>query len=116
MGFRPISKLPSPISPPPLRNCRPGQLSLMEVVMKPIAMLQAAVIGGLFVLATIVLGSQVPAPGVPRVAPQIIISDGGSYQTQVATDKPIYRTGEKLYVRGVVLRVDGHSPMAAAEN
>src|SRR6185295_10404168 len=102
MGFRPISKFPSPISPPPLRNCRSGQLSLMEVVMKPIAMLQAAVIGGLFVLATIVLGSQVPAPGVPRVAPQM--SEVGSYQTLVATDKPIYRTGEKLYVRGVVLR------------
>src|SRR5262249_28557388 len=29
----------------------------------------------------------------------------------VSTDKPIYRTGERLYVRGVLLRADGHTPM-----
>jgi hypothetical protein len=34
-----------------------------------------------------------------------------SYLTHVSTDKPIYRTGEKVYVRGIVLRANGHSPM-----
>jgi hypothetical protein len=35
------------------------------------------------------------------------------YLTHVSTDKPIYRTGEKVYVRGVLLSVDGHAPIAA---
>jgi hypothetical protein len=35
------------------------------------------------------------------------------YMTHVATDKPIYRIGEKAYVRGVLLSTDGHTPMAA---
>src|SRR5215475_8908802 len=35
------------------------------------------------------------------------------YSTHVATDKPIYRAGEKVYVRGVLLSTDGHTPMAA---
>src|SRR5215471_3993266 len=35
------------------------------------------------------------------------------YLTHVATDKPIYRSGEKVYVRAVLLSTDGHSPMAA---
>lgn len=36
-----------------------------------------------------------------------------SYRTHVATDKPIYRAGEKVYVRGIVLSSSGHSPMAS---
>src|SRR5215471_4832982 len=35
------------------------------------------------------------------------------YLTHIATDKPIYRGGEKVYVRGVLLSTDGHAPMAA---
>src|SRR6266403_342007 len=48
--------------------------------------------------------------------PQIPGNLGGieRYQAHVATDKPIYRTGEKVYVRGVVLRAEGHSPMASS--
>jgi hypothetical protein len=36
---------------------------------------------------------------------------GTAYLTHITTDKPIYRAGEKLYVRGVVLHADGHSPL-----
>jgi hypothetical protein len=62
---------------------------------------------GLLVVAGLLLGGQAPLP-----APQLPIDVGGSerYLTHVSTDKPIYRTGEKLYVRGVVLRADGHTP------
>src|SRR3989441_12957031 len=70
-------------------------------------MLQAAAIGGLVIAARFIFGGQAPA-----AAPQIAGDLGGAerYLTHVATDKPIYRTGEKLYVRGVILRADGHSP------
>jgi hypothetical protein len=64
----------------------------------------AVAIGGLFIAARFILGGQAP---VPFAAPPI------SYLTHVTTDKPIYRTGEKLYVRGVVLSADGHSPMTS---
>jgi len=78
-------------------------------------MLQAAAasaIVGLFIAAGFVLGGQAPA-----VAPQIVGDLGNSdrYLTHVATDKPIYRNGEKLYVRGVILRADGHSPMTSSQ-
>ena len=64
-------------------------------------------IGGLFVAATLLLGGQ---------APQIAGDFGGAerYLTHVTTDKPIYRIGEKVYVRGVILRADGHSPLTAS--
>jgi len=37
-----------------------------------------------------------------------------SYRVHVATDKPIYRTGERVYVRGVVLRENGYSPLPSS--
>jgi hypothetical protein len=37
---------------------------------------------------------------------------GPGYLTYVSTDKPIYRTGEKVYVRAVVLQTDSHVPDA----
>jgi uncharacterized protein YfaS (alpha-2-macroglobulin family) len=62
---------------------------------------------GLLVVGSLLLGGQAPVP-----TPQLPTDVGGSerYLTHVSTDKPIYRTGEKLYVRGVVLRADGHIP------
>lgn len=33
------------------------------------------------------------------------------YQTAISTDKPIYRIGEKVYVRGVVLNAADHKPL-----
>src|SRR5437762_1434791 len=73
----------------------------------------AVAIGGLFIAARFILGGQAPSPfGTPQIAGD----RGGAerYLTHVATDKPIYRTGEKLYVRAVVLRANGHSPMIGA--
>ena len=54
------------------------------------------------------VGVQQPAPAGTQIS-----GDAGStsYLTHVTTDKPIYRGGEKLYVRGVVLSADGHTPM-----
>jgi len=64
---------------------------------------------GVLIVGSLVLGGQgaTPAP-----APQLVVDLSGSerFLTHVSTDKPIYRTGEKLYVRGVVLRADGHVP------
>ena len=59
----------------------------------------------LLIAAGLILGGQTPAADL-----------GGPerYLTHVSTDKPIYRPGEKLYVRGVVLRADGHSPMPSS--
>src|SRR6185436_972309 len=34
------------------------------------------------------------------------------YLTAVSTDKPIYKPGEKLYVRGVLLNGANHKPLA----
>lgn len=36
------------------------------------------------------------------------------YLTFVSTDKPIYRAGEKVYVRGVMLDANNHKPMKAS--
>ena len=58
----------------------------------------------LVIAAQLILGVQSSQPS---------IDIGGAYLTHVTTDKPIYRTGEKLYVRGVVLRADGHTPMTS---
>ena len=60
----------------------------------------------LFIAAGFILGVQkLPAP----------VVDSERYLTHVSTDKPIYRPGEKLYVRGVVLSAEGHGPVAAAD-
>lgn len=34
------------------------------------------------------------------------------YLTLLSTDKPIYRAGEKVYLRGVLLKADDHTPLA----
>jgi hypothetical protein len=70
-------------------------------------------VGGFFMAAGFILAGQVAAP---RGMPQISADPGGveRYLTHVTTDKRIYRAGEKVYVRGVVLRADGHAPMASS--
>src|ERR1051326_2544719 len=77
-----------------------------------VCMLQAAVAigsGGLLVAAGFVLGSQLPGPLPPPIVNGTDASD--RYLTHVSTDKPIYRTGEKIYVRAVVLEPNSHYPM-----
>ena len=35
----------------------------------------------------------------------------GRYLTHVSTDKPIYRAGETVYLRGTILRADDRTPI-----
>src|SRR5262245_20445953 len=88
----------------------------MEVVFKfnrTLQMAAAILIGGIFIAATFILGSQAPAP----VTRQITDDLGGveRYLTHVSTDKPIYRTGERVYVRGVVLGENDHAALASSQ-
>jgi len=80
-------------------------------------MLQVAAMGGLFIAAGFILAGPAPAPPPRPVEPQFAIdlSSSDRYLTHVATDKPIYRTGEKLYVRGVVLSASGHTPRSGVQ-
>ncbi len=73
----------------------------------------AVSIGGLFIAAGFVLGGEVR----PFAAPAQTAAEFGvveRYLIHVSTDKPIYRSGERLYVRGVLLRADGHTPITTA--
>src|SRR5436309_3870261 len=73
----------------------------------------AVSIGGLFIAAGFVLGGEVR----PFAAPAQTAAEFGGverYLIHVSTDKPIYRSGERLYVRGVLLRADGHTPITTA--
>jgi len=70
---------------------------------------KGVVIGILFITG-LILGSQAPLPRLgQRVVPLPAPAGPERYLTHVSTDKPIYRIGEKVYVRGVVLRADTHS-------
>jgi hypothetical protein len=72
----------------------------------------ATAIAGLCGAAVFLLGSEALGPFGIRQASGIGASPE-RYLTHVATDKPIYRIGEKVYVRGVFLRANGHTPMTA---
>ena len=53
--------------------------------------------------------------GGPLLADRATTKDlGGAerYLTHVSTDKPIYRPGEKVYIRGVLLHANDHTPLA----
>src|SRR5437773_11850727 len=73
----------------------------------------AVSIGGLFIAAGYVLGGEARPFAAP---PQNAAESGGveRYLIHVSTDKPIYRSGERLYVRGVFLRAAGHTPMTTS--
>jgi alpha-2-macroglobulin-like protein len=68
----------------------------------------ASFCAGLLVVGSLMLGGQAAVP-----TPQLVVDLSGydRYLTHVSTDKPIYRTGELLYVRSVVLRAEGHTPL-----
>ncbi|TMB64644.1 MAG: A-macroglobulin complement component, partial [Deltaproteobacteria bacterium] len=73
----------------------------------------AVSIGGFFIAAGFVLGGEVRRFAAPT---QNSAEFGGveRYLVHVSTDKPVYRTGERLYVRGVLLRAGGHTPMTTS--
>ena len=54
----------------------------------------------------------------PRTKKEAMEALGGDerYLTFVSTDKPIYKAGEKVYVRGVVLNAANHKPMPAGKS
>ena len=63
-------------------------------------------------LAGIVVWSA-EGPGIKK--PGDVLGGAERYLTHISTDKPIYRAGEKVYIRGVVLRADNHTPLAQAD-
>jgi len=66
----------------------------------------------LFIAAWLIVGERMlPAPGLPQSF--VASSNNVPYLTHIATDKPIYRSGERLYVRAVMLQASGHLPGAA---
>jgi uncharacterized protein YfaS (alpha-2-macroglobulin family) len=72
----------------------------------------AAAIGGLLVAARFILVGQAPRPVIPV---QVVANSGAEhYVAHVSTDKPIYRTGEKVYVRAVLLSASSHIPTAGS--
>ena len=123
----PILPAPKRFSGNDLRNGR-RQLSLVKVdweatmkfahFFKFDHLLQgvaAVSIGGLFIAAGFMLGGEARPFAAP---PQIAAEFGGveRYLVHVSTDKPIYRSGERLYVRGVFLRATGHTPMTTSSS
>jgi len=50
-----------------------------------------------------------------RVANQELLGGSDRYLTHVSTDKPIYRPGETVYVRGVVLHAQTRKPLPARQ-
>src|SRR5262245_14981389 len=92
-----------------------ARLSRLNYVLQSAAIVA---ISGSFVAASLILGGQAPRPvgaqGI-KAQPIAVSNPDGSerYLTHITTDKPIYRTGEKLYVRGVILRANGHTAMAS---
>lgn len=65
-------------------------------------------------LLLLVLLAALPAIG--RIATQPTAPTGPGYLTQLSTDKPIYRLGERVYVRGVLLDGIEHRPLADSDN
>ena len=55
-------------------------------------------------------------PDKAAFAPSSSLGGADRYLTYVSTDKPIYRPGEKLYVRGVVLHHANHRPVPSNQN
>jgi alpha-2-macroglobulin-like protein len=53
-----------------------------------------------------------PQPPSPSGASSELLGGADRYLTHVSTDKPIYRPGEQLYVRGVVLHHLTNSPLS----
>src|SRR5262245_50783208 len=66
--------------------------------------LQVLIIVSVLIATRFDLGGQTPPVGV-------ISNESRVNLTHISTDKPIYRSGEKVYVRAVVLSASGHSPM-----
>src|SRR6187402_743578 len=71
--------------------------SLIDLLRFNRAVQTVAVVACLFVTGKLMLGGQVPPVpgGLQAYTPTV----GSGYLTHISTDKPIYRLGEKVYVR-----------------
>ena len=70
--------------------------------------------GGMTLIAVLLaLGPASAARKIVERATSAALGGTERYLAYVSTDKPIYRTGEKVYVRGVVLNAANHTPMNA---
>ncbi|MBW3542863.1 MAG: A-macroglobulin complement component, partial [Planctomycetes bacterium] len=54
-------------------------------------------------------------PDQPAKATTEKLGGADRFLTQLSTDKPIYRAGETVYLRGVVLRASDHKPLPAEQ-
>jgi hypothetical protein len=61
-----------------------------------------------FALAALAL--MAPA-AVPTRVTTAQLGGADRYLTAISTDKPIYRAGDKVYVRGVLFKANGHTPL-----
>jgi uncharacterized protein YfaS (alpha-2-macroglobulin family) len=64
------------------------------------------------------LAARSPAKAVGSVNKKVSTQDLGGpdrFLTLVSTDKPIYRAGEKVYVRGIILNAANHKPLPAGQ-
>ncbi len=79
--------------------------------MKTCVCLRRSIVSGLCIATIALLGARVLAK---KATPRDL---GGSerYLTHVSTDKPIYRLGEHVYVRAVILKADDHTPLPAEQ-
>ncbi|HEY7116168.1 MAG TPA: MG2 domain-containing protein, partial [Tepidisphaeraceae bacterium] len=68
--------------------------------------------GAMVTLSTALLMTARGEDARPAAAARPAVNFGGPdrYLTFVSTDKPIYRPGEKLYVRAALLHADKHTP------
>jgi uncharacterized protein YfaS (alpha-2-macroglobulin family) len=73
----------------------------------------AAVVSGMFGLSAYGAddAKAAAAATAPRVPGAPELGGADRYLTFVLTDKPVYRPGERLYVRGMVLHANSHAPL-----
>ncbi len=79
----------------------------------------ALALGGAWTVRSVVSADKPqPAPETEQktVAEPAVLGGAERYLTHVSTDKPIYRGGEKVYIRGVILESHKHTPLKENQN
>ena len=71
----------------------------------------AAAVGVGLVLLTLGISEERDPPAEEKGSLTERLGGAERYLTHVSTDKPIYRPGETVYVRGVMLRADNREPL-----
>ena len=81
-------------------------------------MVVALALGGVWTFRSVRSADKPKPPQEPKkaVAKADVLGGAERFLTHVSTDKPIYRAGENVYVRGVVLEAHKHLPLKADAN